>query len=477
MDQSNILMKTKRLYKDAPSIAYPQRYVMRCVTPFVTQQHTLGTIFRTCTNLFTRLLFRSEMSPDHAHYQSLRLVTKKVLDELIRGGLIETYNIVKHVTGYPPVSQTKVHAVGIEHNGTIYPGSTLVSSGTGEDYESATVRALGEFFERHALSTWSEHTLYQARISTLDDTSIFLPRAVLRPQIENYSIHWVAGIDHSSERKVFVPAQSVFLYYNVVGTDQLSFTTTTSNGAAVRGTRDGAYVQAVLELIERDAFLFYWLTKQSPRKIDTLTINVSNAQEYITAAKRAGLSLDILDCRGVCGIPVLVAVLRSVKVEDPFVRVSAVCGFNLEEDILKLLREILKWCHEPRTKKRGMLNGHAAADRAQFWNQVESLKHIEFFIDGQVVSFETYKNDINDIQALTTFSDLQQVLEREGIRLISVDITNSLTQTYGLSAVKFWSNELLDLYFFDEHINYTHPRVLRVLSNPATINTIPHPFL
>ncbi|MEX0159788.1 MULTISPECIES: YcaO-like family protein [unclassified Microbacterium] len=73
---------------------------------------------------------------------------------------------------------------------------------------------------------------------------------------------WVAGENLMSRKEVLVPANLVFCPYLPRSSDACRFTVTSTTGVAAGANLDDATLQALLELIERDAFWYYARTGQ-----------------------------------------------------------------------------------------------------------------------------------------------------------------------------------------------------------------------
>jgi ribosomal protein S12 methylthiotransferase accessory factor len=152
----------------------------------------------------------------------------------------------------------------------------IVASGKGLTQAAAMRSALGESVERYcALRVPGERSRI-ARRTDLIGASLDPARLVLHSpeQLETLPYHhysqdtalaWVEGEDLTSGARIWLPAQAVYL---VTPTDSPTLFQTTSNGLAAGQTPAHAKLAAVLEVVERDAFLTAWYHRLPVRRLN-----------------------------------------------------------------------------------------------------------------------------------------------------------------------------------------------------------------
>lgn len=155
----------------------------------------------------------------------------------------------------------------------------LAGEGKGATRAAAVRSAIGEGLERYSASLWDSSRLIRASLDELGGEA-FDPRwlvlydhaALAQPGFPyaefspEQPIDWVDGrwLDHGTP--VRLPALATFMHFPVAAGEQ--FAQITSNGLAAGTTFAGAALSALYELIERDAFMLFWLARRPGLRID-----------------------------------------------------------------------------------------------------------------------------------------------------------------------------------------------------------------
>ncbi|MEV0797279.1 TOMM precursor leader peptide-binding protein [Kribbella sp. NPDC050281] len=143
----------------------------------------------------------------------------------------------------------------------------VVCSGKGWTRRQARDSALGEALERHAAMTWRPERTITSTYDGLDrrglhprDLVLFadhqyetVPFQPWRPETE---LEWVPAQSMVTGDDVWIPLLATHLGYRPP--PEAGLFPTTSNGFAAGPDRDGATLRALLEVIERDAFMIAW---------------------------------------------------------------------------------------------------------------------------------------------------------------------------------------------------------------------------
>jgi ribosomal protein S12 methylthiotransferase accessory factor len=106
---------------------------------------------------------------------------------------------------------------------------------------------------------------------------------------------WAAGIDLVAQKPVFVLAELVFSRQSLQlhgYSGERAYTQTTSSGCAAGLTVEDATIRALLEVVERHAFMSHWLT-QTPGKVIPSEFFCASTLQRIDAIKRAGCKVCI----------------------------------------------------------------------------------------------------------------------------------------------------------------------------------------
>lgn len=136
----------------------------------------------------------------------------------------------------------------------------------GEAYQCA----VGEAVERYALSICDPDTLVKATVGALktdawpvENFTFFLdaqydePGFPFQKPTDKDTLQWVEGYDVTTDRPVFIPASLVYVPYRR-HTDEPALSYQMSPGTGCHTSWAKAATNAILELIERDAFTILW---------------------------------------------------------------------------------------------------------------------------------------------------------------------------------------------------------------------------
>ncbi|HEX5604181.1 MAG TPA: TOMM precursor leader peptide-binding protein, partial [Pyrinomonadaceae bacterium] len=156
--------------------------------------------------------------------------------------------------------------------------------GKGLTISGAVLSAVGEAIERYSASVVNPEKIVWKRPGELEedflhprDLGLYSDEQYDRDDFpyvrfdSNISHPWVLGSWLNNSNPVWLPAMFVFLFIEL-HREQL-IAQGTSNGLAASTDRDDAALRAILELLERDAFMSTWLTAAPTQRIqldDTL---------------------------------------------------------------------------------------------------------------------------------------------------------------------------------------------------------------
>ncbi|MET7328998.1 TOMM precursor leader peptide-binding protein [Nonomuraea sp. NPDC005650] len=127
------------------------------------------------------------------------------------------------------------------------------------------------------------------------------------PYHPDLAIPWVWGFSLRDERPLLVPA--AITYYHLI--DQAGrFVQECSNGCASGGCLEEAILHAILELIERDAFLIAWYTKLRLREIDPYSCTTVRSRLMMDRISMYGYDIRLFDARIEFPMPVVVVVAQ-----------------------------------------------------------------------------------------------------------------------------------------------------------------------
>jgi ribosomal protein S12 methylthiotransferase accessory factor len=384
--------------------------------------------------------------------------------------------------------------------------------GFGQSVESQASRhaALAEALERYSLFDIKDDDLQVASAAELRDlgrthlapaefcghSDAQHARVVATapcPAADGERIGWLVGRDLMSGEPTLVPAGFVAFGHRNERTGEwtvLGYGTST-NGTAVATTPVDAALAAVMELIERDAFMMMWYHRLRfpTRSVDP----ASEAGRRIARVVRpARLSYRLLDLSAVHGVPVIVAVLWGRVGDRMIYGVGGAAGFNYDVAAFKAVSEaasVYNRCR--RVVERDAVPSLDPADVQDFpdhlnyYLQPDRQRALDFLLDAAPEPSLAPPPEPEPRPAADRLLELAVRLRREGARLVAVDVTPIEGYQVGLYAFRVVSPDLLALDVDHEYRELRKPR-LRELPvrrgwrpdphDTAGLNDDPHPF-
>ena len=176
-------------------------------------------------------------------------------------------------------------------------------SGKGSDIESARNGALAEALERYAALTWVPTRRVKAVRAELDGPSLHPADLVLfaedqydllsyAPYRDSTVLDWVPAVSLATGGEVWVPLLAAHLGYDVPDRSAFLFPATSNGFAAGSGLTDAA-LRALLEVVERDAFLRCWCHRIAGSRYDARTVPDSETRDTAASYGRRGVRIDI----------------------------------------------------------------------------------------------------------------------------------------------------------------------------------------
>lgn len=163
------------------------------------------------------------------------------------------------------------------------PSGTIHSSGAGLDRKSALWATVGEACERYSMNYCHPDDLIYGKPKDFDQEKLFLDKLILFSD-EQYASDgfpyakcpqdveraWLKGYSLSDGSEKLVPAE---LCVGMVPFDKhLPIDATYSTGCAAGPNYNRAIQSGLAEAVERDAFIYYWLTASKPQKLDLVEL-------------------------------------------------------------------------------------------------------------------------------------------------------------------------------------------------------------
>ncbi len=373
--------------------------------------------------------------------------------------------------------------------------------------EETLSRAVGELLERYCLSVYRRKDLsalsYRDAVArrkrplNILELNDFSPwQKENRPQLGRSSdrvVRWVLGKNIVTGASALLPAQLIYWNYRF-DADEMILGEPNTNGGAGHFTRDEAIRSALLELIQRDGFLIYWLNQLPPKRIDTSTIIDPEIKTFLAYLRRYRLEYHFLNVTTDLGVPACVCVLVDHSAPGgPLIGIGGAAGFSLKELIMQSADEAISIIggaidHEPYRLPKAYVpfknSSVGRSERLSLWRGREMYERFEFFLQGPLQSFEGFMGD-------TTWHDtpakqLSYILSRlaslgEGYEPYVYEAEHPILQALGFHVVKVIVPRLVSLYLRERMAPLG---ALRLKETPKKLgyeaaespNPWPHPF-
>lgn len=332
--------------------------------------------------------------------------------------------------------------------------------GKGLDLSGAIFSAVGEAVERYAPSIPDPSRLVWAAAQELtgdwlDTNPVYSEEQYDRPgfpyvRFSPQSVQpWVAGEWLDTREPVWLPAISSYLAMTVQADQFLS--QGTSNGLASHPDRDEAALRAVLELVERDAFLATWLTGRPAARIELDDSLDPALAAVIDAVRGLGAQVELYRLEtAACGTAVMCLALGD-GVEYP----GATIALGADLDPAGALRQAVLELGQTGPHLRKMMRRGALAVPVLPEDVHEMMDHAAWFFEpGRASVFDGIRGSVTlPLRAVLeqgcerSLASVAAELRSAGVRVALVDVTSSDIATTGLTVMRAISADLQPLWY------------------------------
>lgn len=330
--------------------------------------------------------------------------------------------------------------------------------GKGLTISGAVLSAVGEAIERYSASLPDPKRIEWKRINELDGEYLH-PRAFGLYSEAQYqradfpyvrfddeiSHPWVRGVWADRGEPVWVPAISVFLSIEVQ--KEQFICQGTSNGLAAGSDQEDASTRAIMELVERDAFMAAWLTGRAGQRVeidDTLDPLLREVLKN-TEAFGAGVEIYLLPASAI-GTTVLCLALGDGK-EYP----GVTFGLGSDLDPHAALRQAILELGQTGPYLRRMMRQNLLSTPEDPRAVKEMLDHAAYYFPKERASaFDRLRSDQSSVQLRDLKSESENcvsALKDAGIRVALIDVTSADVATGPFRIVRAVSPDLQTIWY------------------------------
>ena len=291
---------------------------------------------------------------------------------------------------------------------TAQSGGVSVYAGKGATVEQARASAMMEGFERYSAE---KQDIDQEKISisayneiknesVLNPNDLLLPKSFENQNIEMQKLEWIEAEEIISESPILVPANAVFHPYipnREIKPCAMAMFKGNTNGLASGNVIEEAVLHGIFEVVERDAWSIFELTKRNKKQIDLDTIENETVSELVEKFTSQGIKIKLMDITADLKIPTIVASADDTVLKDAALLTLGV-GTHLNPEIAAI-RALSEVAQSRATQIHGTREDTVRADfmrKAGYENMKRTNK--EYFVE------EDEKINLSDIENKITGS-------------------------------------------------------------------------
>lgn len=383
---------------------------------------------------------------------------------------------------YKDINSVQYSVVGAEISPVSNQKISEIGFGRALCFEDAKLEAVLEAMERYSMFQINN----EIQSFLLD--SIF-KNLYLREEFKSSlykKVKCIKGIELHSQEDVWLPLQ----FFNYVNHDDFKLVSETSNGMALGGSRNEARLYALLEFIERDAFLNFWHKKIPLKRIDVKSLDADAKvviESFETETKKVYLFDMSLDIR----IPVVVCLVVCPEIK-PCTYITSAAHLNYHRAANSALKEAIV-AHNIYSKNPAVGKVYNSpeevvelSDHYNYYSRPEKIKTYDFlFENSQVYPIdELYEK----VEVKTDKEALEFILKKMNhIKSIyCCELINTTINDCGFVVSKVVIPEMQTMYFGNANKRINIKRMEEAVDNSpyknkniipkGSYNNEPHPF-
>lgn len=332
------------------------------------------------------------------------------------------------------------------------------TGGASAERSVALAKAIGEAIERYcgAIYTLAELPLHDyenapfrcvhpAEFALLSPYQYERGDVIFVPFVESTPVRWTPAIDATTGERWHVPAAMVYVpYIYHRGQGDSPIAQSISTGLACHCSYAEASISAICEVIERDAFTITWQAMLAHPHIRVESLSTPN-QDLVARFERAGYAVTLFDMTLDVGVPSILAVSRSTRVDAPPLVPAGSTSLDPEEAVRKSLEELehtREYCHKI------MVHMPRLPDDLPYEKVEDQTGHLNFWCSHANVALADFlfasplRRDFNEIANLSTGNSeadlkvlVQKVADLNRLALLC-DLTTPDVRDVGLSVVR-----------------------------------------
>jgi ribosomal protein S12 methylthiotransferase accessory factor len=394
----------------------------------------------------------------------------------MRTGLIRRVD-VKGPDALDPELPLRAAAILGSYSGAPYAPEN--GAGKGLSAVEAMISAVGEAIEHHAARRHRRADLRRASLAEINDERVD-PRDLCLYAEAQYTtpgfpfarfdpdqpIEWARGQWLDSREPVLVPALPTFLSFPVPHEER--FCQVTSSGLAAGADLEDASFRAVLELIERDAFMITWLTRRPGQRLLVDDTIEEGAREVIRQLEARGARIELYHLDAGLGAPTVACAgfgdgerwpgVTMALAAHPDPCIAARKAILEQGQVGPYLRRLIAGGEHP--IPAGPEDVRSAHDHGLYYASAERAGILDFFRAGDAIS----PADLPSSPAASLEACVEH-LGAAGIRVAVVEVTPPDLRGGPLRVVRALATNIQQIHFGFRIRRLGNPRLRRFLSS------------
>ena len=327
------------------------------------------------------------------------------------------------------------------------------------DPKRAIMKAVGESIERYCPAHFNYEDFVLAAYCDLDreavrpsDFALFSERQYAEPDFpfarptESTPMRWDSAYSITHDRPVLIPASTIYIPYYFDRLQEPQTHIPISTGLACGSNLAPAVYKAILEVIERDAFMIMWQNQLPCPRIDLSTVHDPFIESILDQAKTLPVECLAYLIPSDIDIPVILVLLRSTTGHLPHTVMGISVDLDPKKALMLALEEIcLSWVGMKRYalaekdfkpdkdyQNINNLDLHGLAHAAEP-ALVKSLHFIN--PSGRQISFQDINNYFDE-NMVANVRHMVNKLNEKGLNVIVKDLTTDDINEVGFKVVR-----------------------------------------
>jgi ribosomal protein S12 methylthiotransferase accessory factor len=351
-------------------------------------------------------------------------------------------------------------------------------AGKGLSAVEAMISAVGEAIEHYAARRHRRADLRRASLAALDEERVD-PRDLCLYAESQYTtpgfpfarfdpdqpIEWARGQWLDRREPVLVPALPTFLDFPVPREEQLC--QVTSSGLAAGADLEDASFRAVLELIERDAFMITWLTRRPGQRLRIDATIEEGAREVVRQLEARGARIELYHLDAGLGAPTVACVgfgdgerwpgVTMALAAHPDPRIAARKAILEQGQVGPYLRRLIAGGEHPIPARPEDVR--SAHDHGLYYAPADRAGILDFFCAGDAIS----PADLPTLPEPSLDACVEH-LGAAGIRVAVVEVTPPDLRGGPLRVVRALATNIQQIHFGFRIRRLGNPRLHRFVS-------------